>query len=105
MIGCLESGIYCQIRNAVIVLTKVGNLYYKLELIPGMIIFIHPLTKLGAILFYTRPCVCACIRSTTERTAGAISLKFVVRIPMGNTIGGVFHFCNLTYFLASRRPS
>jgi hypothetical protein len=44
------------------------------------------------ILFHTRPCVCAYVRSTTEKTAGTISLKFDVRIPMGNTLRLFFIF-------------
>jgi hypothetical protein len=46
-----------------------------------------------------------CVRSTTQKTDGTISLKFDVRIPMGNTLGTFFHFHDLTYYLASRRPS
>jgi hypothetical protein len=39
-------------------------------------------------------------------TAGAISMKLGVRIPLGNMPRGCFfYFRDLTYFVASRQPS
>jgi hypothetical protein len=74
-------------------LTKLGGKNIEL----GML----PLTKLGVYCFSTSLCVCVCVHlcvwSTTEKTAGTISLKFDVRIPMSNTLGYFFHFRDFTY--------